>query len=402
MLKRRDIIILILLFFLLFGLESFVTYRVLTSQAPGANDYFSRWYGARALLVEGRNPYGLDVTEEIQPVIQIDPSEVGRGGFNYPLHVVFIFWPLVYLSYPWAQAIWMVMLQWFIIGMVVALLGWQKWKPSPPELVALVLTILTFYVVVRSLFLGQFTLPVTFFLAACLWALQSERDVWAGVLLAATSIKPQMVVFVGVWFVIWAVGQRRWRFLAGLLGGGLAMLLGSMALYPVWPLAFYEDMGRYTRFAGGRNPLAMLLEMVWPGYPQGVFTAVSALLILAMLWVWWQTWRSREGAIERGLFWAIIVGIFITFQTGTTNQTLLLIPWFAWLVAASRRWGKLPVFSLFVLSSVGLWALFLGTISGDYENPILFLPLPLISLAMLLGQEVRLWRDGRETAVSQP
>ncbi len=400
MIKRRDIFILIFLFLLLFGLESFVTYRVLTSQTPGANDYYSRWHGARALLVEGRNPYGLDVTEEIQPIIKIDPSEVGRGGFNYPLHVIFIFWPLAYLSYPWAQAIWMVMLQWFTIGMAVALLGWQRWKPGVSELIIVILAVLTFYITVRSIFLGQFTLPVTFFLAACLWALQKERDVLAGMLLAATSIKPQMVLFVGIWFVIWAIGQRRWRFLGGLFGGGAAMLVGSMALYPPWPLAFYEDIGRYQRFAGGRNPLAMLLEMVWKGYPGWVFTAVSTLLILGMLWTWWQGRRGEETLFNRALFWSIIVGIFITFQTGTTNQTLLLIPMFAWTMQAVKRWGKWPAFAGFLLLSVGVWTLFFNTISGDYENPVLFLPLPLLSLAVLLGQEVVRWRSGRETAVS--
>ena len=400
MIKRRDVLILVFLFLLLFGLESWVTHRVLTSQVPGANDYYSRWHGARALLVEGRNPYGLDVTEEIQPVIKIDPSEVGRGGFNYPLHVIFLFWPLVYLSYAWAQAIWMVMLQWFAIGLAFALLGWRQWKPAVTELVVIVLGALTFYITVRSIFLGQFTLPVTFFLAACLWALQKERDVWAGVLLAATSIKPQMVLFVGIWFVIWAIGQRRWRFLGGLFGGGIAMLAGSMALYPAWPLAFYEDIGRYQRFAGGRNPLAMLLEMVWSGHPGWVFTAVSALLILGMLWTWRQGWRANEIRFNRALFWSIVVGIFITFQTGTTNQTLLLIPMFAWLVQASQRWGKWPAFIVFLLLSVGLWVLFFSTISGDYENPVLFLPLPLLSLAVLLGQEAVRWRSGGKTAVS--
>ncbi len=396
MLKKRDFFILILLFLLLSGLETFVTYHALTRQAPGANDYYSRWYGARALLVEGRNPYGLDVTEEIQPVIEIDPSEVGRGGFNYPLHVVFIFWPLVYLSYPLAQAIWMVTLQWFALGIVIAFFGWQKWKPTIAELVAVGLATLTFYIVVRSIFLGQFTLPVAFFLVACLWALGSKRDVMAGILLAATSIKPQMVLFTGIWLVIWAVGQRRWRFLIGLFGSGFAMLAGSMALFPAWPLAFYEDIGRYARFAGGRNPLALLLQMIWPGYPQGVFTAVSTLIILAMLWAWWQSWRTKDDTPDHGLFWAIIVSTLVTFQTGTTNQTLLLIPWFAWLTMAAQQRGKLPVFALFAICSIALWALFLTTISGNEENPVLFLPLPLLSVTMLLWQT---W-GGRPTAVN--
>jgi hypothetical protein len=37
----------------------------------------------------------------------------------------------------------------------------------------------------------------------------------------------------------------------------------------------------------------------------------------------------------------------------------------------------------------GLWALFINTISGDYENQILFLPLPLLSLAILIASELR-------------
>jgi hypothetical protein len=36
---------------------------------------------------------------------------------------------------------------------------------------------------------------------------------------------------------------------------------------------------------------------------------------------------------------------------------------------------------------VVLWVLFLGTIQGNYENPAMFLPLPLFSLAILVGAE---------------
>lgn len=388
MIDRRQLFILTALFLFLFAAETFVTHRAVTSQVTGANDFFSRWYGAQALLLEGRNPYSLDVTAEIQPIIGIDPREVGRGGFNYPLHVIFLFWPLVYLSYPWAQAIWMVTLQWFTVGAVVAMMGWLRRKPAVSELVVVILATLSFYVVVRSIFLGQFTLPVTFFLAAALWALQQKRDATAGVLLAATSIKPQMVLFVGIWLVLWALGQRRWRFLGGVVGGGALFLVAAMALFPPWPLAFIEDVGRYTRFAGGRNPLAMLLQIIWQGHPGWVFTLAVALLLAGMGSVWWQAWRRPGDPSRRALFWSIVVGILITFQTGTTNQTLLLIPLFAWSYQAARRWGKKPVLVGVLLLSAGLWALFLSTIEGNYENPILFLPLPLLSLTILLAQEV--------------
>ena len=62
----RDKVVLTLLIIVLFSVQVFVTYRYLTSIVPGANDFYSRWAGARALLLEGRDPYGLDVTYEIQ------------------------------------------------------------------------------------------------------------------------------------------------------------------------------------------------------------------------------------------------------------------------------------------------------------------------------------------------
>lgn len=51
------------------------------------------------------------MTAEIQPVIGVDPAKTGKGGFAYPLYVLFLFWPLVYVPYDWAQALWMVTLQ---------------------------------------------------------------------------------------------------------------------------------------------------------------------------------------------------------------------------------------------------------------------------------------------------
>lgn len=383
--NRREWIILGVLFLTLFALESWAAHRYLTSVVPGANDFYSRWAGARALLREGRDPYGLDVTAEIQPLIGIHPSEVGRGGFNYPLHVIFLFWPLVYLPYDWTQAIWLVTLQWVTIGAAVGLLGRARWRPSPAGIVALLLAVLSFYPVTRSILLGQFTLWVLLFLALALWALDRGHDGRAGILLAATSIKPQMVIFIGPWLLLWAIGQRRWRFVTGLLGGGAAMLAASLALFPRWPLSFLADVQRYDDFAGGRNPLQMVFELIWPGGSTGLRYAATAALLAVMLFTWWRGWRGSRADFDRALHWTIVVGLLVTFQTGTTNQVLLLIPLFAWLRLGVKRWGVGGTAVLTVLVSAGLWVLFLATIAGDYENPILFLPLPFLCLAVLIG-----------------
>lgn len=382
----QEKLVLLTLFIILFALEVVVAQRFLTSQVAGANDFYSRWYGGRALIREGRDPYGPDVTAEIMPRLGYGPDEAARAAFAYPLHVVFTFWPMVYLPYDWAQAFWWVTVQWLAVGMAVGLLAWKRLRPRPLTMVAIVLAVLFFYPVARTIFLGQFTVHVAFFVVMTLVLLDRGRDGWAGIFLAATSIKPQMVIFIGPWLVLWTIGQRRWRFLAGLLGGGLALFLASLAVFPRWPISFLAEIQRYQQVAGGRNPLALFLATLWSGYPPILLSILSLILIGAMLYTWGQGWRDTGPRAEKALFWTITVGLLVTFQTGTTNYTLLVIPFFVWLVQAQKQWGSR--FTLLFVSGVEIlaWAIFFTLISGDFENPLLFLPYPFITLLILLGQ----------------
>ena len=395
--QKKDWISISILFAILFVVEVFVVHQFLTSQVAGANDFYSRWHGARALLLEGRNPYGLDVTEEIQPVIGIDPEEVGRGGFNYPLHVIFFFWPLVYLSYDWTQAIWWTVVLWLAIASTIVLLQWLDAKPKPRQLLTFLLVALTFYPITRSIFLGQFTIHVLFFLSLALLLLKNRRDFWAGIILSAASIKPQMLILVIPWLLIWAVTQKRWRFLLGLLGGGLAFLLSSMALMPRWPLAFLEDTHRYRQFSGGYTPLELLVSYLWPKAPDLIWQTLAALLIVIMLGVWWKNWKDESGdTFSRALLWTIIVQILVTFQTGTTNQVLLLIPLLVSINSVRPpQWKIQPVMTAVTLTWILTWVIFLMTFKENNENPIMFLPLPIMALTILSIQS--LYRRRSET-----
>lgn len=394
----RNWILLGLLFVSLFALESVVVHNAFTVRYPGANDFYSRWAGARAFILEGRDPYSLEVTEEIQPVIGIDPSEVGRGGFAYPLYVIFLFWPLVFVSYAWAQAIWMVTLQWVAVGIAIVLMRREGLEPSPVGIVGLLLGTLLLYPVTRTIFLGQFTLHVTLSLAATLLTLHHRRDGWAGAFLALSAVKPQMVVLIGPWLVVWAISQRRWRFIRGLLIGGAVLGLGSLVLFPRWPISFLEDVRRYDDFAGGRNPLAMVGELVWPRNPDVVRYGLTGVLMLAMGAAWVRGCRNPEKGFAPATHWTIVVSLLIFFQTGTTNYVMLLVPFFAWLRAALDRWGVWPTVGGVAVLEFGLWGLFATTISGDWENPVMFLVLPLLSLAVLVGGELARWRQPDDAA----
>ena len=170
----------------LFAFQAWATHRYFTEPYTGGNDYYSRWFGARALFIEGRDPYSLEVTEEIQPVIGVDPASIGRGGFAYPLHVIFLFWPLIYLSYPLSLAIWMTIVQWLLIATVILLIKLNEWRLSPLAMAGIIISALLLYPVSRSIMMGQFTVHVAFFLAGSIFLLRRGQDGWAGALLAAT------------------------------------------------------------------------------------------------------------------------------------------------------------------------------------------------------------------------
>ncbi len=254
----------ILLIGALFLAESVAVHHLFTTRFPGGYDFYAPWAGARALLLEGRDPYGTEVTSEIQIAKGIDPAlrDEGKGGFAYPLHVIFSFWPLVHLPYSWAQAIWMVLLQWVTVATVVVLLRLVHWTPRPLALAGLFLGALSLYPVARSTMLGQFTLHVTFFLAVTLLALRNHQNIIAGAALALTSIKPQMVILVVPWILLWAISRHRWRLVWGLLGSGATLRLGSLALFPRWPISFVESVTRYSAVAGGRWPIMVLNGLV--------------------------------------------------------------------------------------------------------------------------------------------
>jgi len=393
-------LVLIIAFLFLFVTQSFVTYRFLAEPRTGANDYYSRWAGARALLIEDRNPYDLSVTLEIQEVIRINPEEVGRGGFHYPLHVIFLFFPLVYLPYPWAQAVWQTVIVWFAVGTASLIFMREGWKPKPLGLLGVLLATVFLYPIARTVLLGQFTIHVTFFIALSLLLLQKERDGWAGIALAATSVKPQLAVFAGLWLVVWVLCQKRYRFIWGVLGGGLLFFLATTAVYPRWIISFIEDMQRYADVAGGRNPLLVMTELLGLGETQILHYILSTLLLSVMLYSWWRA-RHDDGVLfNLAVYWSLLVTAVVPFQTGTTNQAILLIPLLAGIYQLTKRWGGWKTAVLTILIITSLWVLFGITISGNYEHQIMFLPIPFLVLIGLVAAEWQLYQS--KHSVSQP
>lgn len=403
MTRRRQRWLAAFILALLFIVQSVAVHHNYASRFVGGNDFYPRWAGVRALLREGRDPYDQSVTQEIATVLDPHERKTNSFSFAYPLHVLFVMWPLALLPYGWAYALWLVCLQWLVLLLAGIVCAWRRWRPSLKAAIGLMLATVAFYPVTRSILLGQFTIHVTFFLALCLLALQRNRDGWAGAALALTTIKPQMVVFIAPWFVAWAVRRRRWRFLAGLATGGAVLLVGSLAFELRWPLSFLAGISDYTSRASGRPPLPFLFEQglglkaSWPAYVAG------ALLVVVMLFSWLRALRNggsdgkKQMQEEYALCWSILVTLLVPFQTGSTGQVLLLVPFIAWLADLMQHGKRITALLSVLILTIGPWFFFEGQFGA--ENPLMLLLLPLIALVILVVKEIAGWQArGTETA----
>lgn len=374
-----------------------VTHNVLTEPHPGHNDFMSRWEGARSYWRDGLNPYSAEASVNIQDRIygRAAAEDEDPGYFAYPFYTVFLVWPLVYVSYAWASAIWMVLLEVCLIAALVLLLDLFEWHPRPGVLALLLIWMLVNYFAARGLILGQPGLVTYLLQVIVLWALAKQRDVLAGVALAFSTFKPQMVFLFVPLLLLWAWRVRRWAFITafGALWGGL--MVASFALEPGWLGDWIDQVRWYPSYTKIGSPMWVVTRYYLGLGVIGEWISSLALWSV-MLWAWWMVLVRRQ--MER-LGWVIMITLTIShlsaLRTATPHFVIFTIPlvlYFKYAVQSWRGGARWVVVWLLVLTIVP-WVQFLTTVEGQFEHPSLYLPLP-VGILILLVATRRLWWEG--------
>ena len=293
------------------------------------SDLYPRWLGARELLLYHRDPYSPEVTREIQtgyygrpldPARPNDPKDEQR--FAYPVYVVFLLAPTIDLPFPAVQA----GFRWLLVGLtVVSVLLWLRtlqWRPSLNAQVILSLFALFSFPALQGIKLQQLTLLVSGLIAGCAMLLVEGHLVAAGVLLALATIKPQLVLPLCLWILLWAFSdwRRRQNVVWGFIGT-MAVLLGAAEfVLPGWIGRFREAVAAYRQYSDGAE--SVLDVLLTPGL--GKVAAAAALLALAIV-----GWRNRRAAADSATFGQILVLILATTvmivpKAAPYNQVLLI------------------------------------------------------------------------------
>lgn len=372
---------------------SWATWRFFTSQVPGGNDFLTHYGAWQAYFFEGYSPYSEEAAIYTQRLIYGRPALPGedQNRMAYPFYSILLHGPFVWIDYELARAIYMVLLQVALFTGANLMLQVVGWRPPAWLLMLTLAWILLDYPQARGVILGQFAIFGFFSLALTLYWLKQGRDAWAGIALTLSTMKPTLVFLVIPFLLLWAVYQRRWRFVAAFLGGMIALVALSFLILPSWLSEWFLRIARYSEYTVGQSPVWLLTHQALPALGQTGELVLSALLLLGMLWAWLWGLRRRD---QDGLLWALgitlVVSNLVVSRSATTNYVLMLVSWL-WLFARldqRRPAGRRLALAWMLISFVGMWWLHFATVVGNQEQAVMFLPEPLgLGLALLIAQK---------------
>jgi hypothetical protein len=301
------------------------------------NDFYQVWLTSQEWLRHGLDPYSPEMTREIQIGLYgrpLDPNRltdpVDRRVFPYPVFTDLLFWPTAQFPFAPLRVVVVCILAALTFASVPLWLRALDWQLSVEWICVIILLTLSSYSALEALFAAQLGLLVAFLLAASLVALQRGRFLFAGILMAITTIKPQVTALAILYLLIWSVDEWRERkgFWLGFFATLTLLVSASLIAMPHWIQSWTHTVLAYRHYT--RPPLVTEVltshfgsSLVAPG--TFVLTAVSIVIVIVL------AWRNRGADYGSRAFWTTLTLSFsITTTTILPGQAiydhLILLP----------------------------------------------------------------------------
>jgi hypothetical protein len=313
---------------LVWALLSVIAYHAWVKDADH-RDFFPRWAGARLALFNGAPLYDDATTRQMQLLLygRVLPPEVDQQGFAYPAQIVIELAPFWWIDdVRVATAVWQGA---SVLLLVAALLAVRAVHPFP---LWLLIPALFWQYTLLMLFQGQFSIMALAALAIGYWLFDRQRDVWAGIVLCLGLVKPELMLLPCMFMCIYALWHRRWRFIVGFIGCGLALLVATVILFGWWIPSWLAQVAAYQQYAQS----ASAYQTAWALHPLAAAALGVVLLFGIML---------LRGALRYGFAASITLGMLLLPQTLLWGLTVLLLPLLlGW--QGRARWGVVGVWLL--------------------------------------------------------
>ncbi len=352
---------------LAFGIHS------LTQNNNLGTDFYIFWQAGRATFLEHASPYSDEIATRSQLAIFKRLAKPGEDqlAFVYPPYALLAILPVVALPFDWAQAVWIALL---LLALVTA---FALAYPRAPRWAGI--SFLAFYPVFFGLILGNYAILIAALLVLLIGLYlprQQPTTAWqlaAGLLCGWLTVKPQFTWPFLLFFGLYALRNRQWKFLAALAGSFLFFVGVSFALVPGWPSEWLARITRYTAYNQAYPIATFLLKDLLPLDAAAWLSAVLGVACLGLTaWLALRWWRGQLAALPL-IAWLGFVGYLFHPRGASYEQIAFLLPLALWACSAARRW---PVVLWWIASLVVSWIAFGVSVGvpliSATEWPVLF------------------------------
>src|SRR6185503_20650378 len=214
-----------------------------------------------------------------QAAIQSLGAAFNPQPFISPPPLAWLVTPLLALPFPAALAIWTTLL--------VAALVWTWFLLAPPDPVtraAHLVLWLGLFPVAFGVMVGQPGPLVAAAVASSWWLIRKERPVWAGLVLAAVVIKPQLALLVPLCLLL----SGHYRVFGAWLAASLVIGILALALLGVDGVLRYRDVLAQTQTAAWDITRRYSISG-----PLGLGPLLNAVQVLVLTATLFTAWRQR-------------------------------------------------------------------------------------------------------------
>ncbi len=366
-------------------------------QNPGNNEFVSRYVGTRKFLLEGVSPYSEVTTAEIQRMVngRAETTNEDQLGFLYPLYSVYLFAPFALIAnYALARAVWMTLLEISLVLLMVASLSLSRWKVSPWMTGVLLIFTLFWVYSFHPVLNGDISILLALFMTLSLLAIRAENDGLAGFLLALTAVKPQVMLLLAIFVLLWSAIKGRWRIFNGFISTLAFMIVTAMMIIPDWVMQFLRQLVE-TYENSTITTSGSILKEALPGVGSQLGWAFTIVMVTVLI----VEWRAALNKEFYWFYWAALITLVATTMIGmpaSRNNFILLYPTVILVFSAwAQQWknfGKWLVALSMLFLFFGLWWWEMpspGAIEQNPQNPTIFFILPLFLFVTLYW--VRWW-----------
>ena len=339
-LSIEEIRLLLLALLLLVGVLALNIF--LARNLAGGEQFFLRWSGARAFLVERIEPYSTTIAMRAQNVAYDRQAFSSEYPYvlNDPFYIVMLYIPLALFSdFAIARAVWMLLSEAALIVFVFFFIRSLEWEPPRWLFFTLMAFSLLGYYSLVALTSGSpaVILMALFFFA--LLALRSFSDELAGALLFLAAYQWEVGALFFLFIIIFMVANKRWSILTG-FGMSLAILIAvSFLTYPGWWLPYFR--GVLADWYRGWSLSFGHIAATW--FPNAKFT-IGFWVSLFLGIIVFMEWLGSIDTHYRRTVWTVSLSLAATplmgFAIFPSNYIMLLPAFILIVMLVWERWIK--------------------------------------------------------------